>query len=70
MGVDSVRDRTYWVVERSGEWVVRHDDVNIATLPTRTTALTVAVLRAHEDRPSEVVILGQDGAIQEKCEFE
>ena len=67
--VDSVRDQTYWVMEYRGDWVVRHDDIEIATLPNRTTALTVAVLRAHEDRPSEVVILGRDGAIEEKCDF-
>jgi hypothetical protein len=67
--VDPVGEQTYWVMERRGHWVVLNDDVEIATLPSRTTALTVAVLRAHEDQPSEVVILGRDGSIEEKCEF-
>jgi hypothetical protein len=66
---DSLRDQTYLVMERLGAWIVRHDDVEIASRGNRTEALTVAVLYAYEDQPSEVVILGQDGAIEEKCAF-
>lgn len=62
--------KTYWVMQQRHGWVVRRDDNQIAILPTRTAALTLAVLRAHDDQPSEVVILGPDGEIEEKCSFE
>jgi hypothetical protein len=62
--------KTYWVMQQRHGWIVRRDDSQIAILPTRTAALTLAVLRAHDDQPSEVVILGLDGEIEEKCSFE
>jgi hypothetical protein len=62
--------KTYWVMQQRHGWIVRRDDSQIAILPTRTAALTLAVLRAHDDQPSEVVILGPDGEIEEKWSFE
>ena len=62
--------KTYWVIQQRHGWIVRRDDSQIAILPTRTAALTLAVLRARDDQPSEVVILGSDGEIEEKCSFE
>jgi hypothetical protein len=64
----SERD-TYWVKERLGVWIVRHDDVEIASLPGRTHAVAVAVQRAQANPPSEILILGRDGAIEERREF-
>jgi hypothetical protein len=48
---------------------VRRNEVQVAVVPTKTAALTLAVLRAHDDQPSEVVILRPDGEIEEKCSF-
>ena len=49
--------------------MVRHDDVEIASLPSRTHAVAVAVERAKADQPSEVLILGSAGAIEERRAF-
>jgi Uncharacterized protein conserved in bacteria (DUF2188) len=57
-------------MERLGVWVVRHDDVEIASLPSRTHAVAVAVQRAREHKPSEVLILGRNGAIEEQRAFD
>ena len=60
---------TYWVMERLGVWIVRHDDVEIASLPSRTHAVAVAAQRAKADPPSEVLILGRNGTIEERRAF-
>lgn len=60
---------TYWVMQRAREWIVRHDDVDIATLPSRTHAVAVAMNHAKADQPSEVLILGPAGAIEERRTF-
>ena len=60
---------TFWVMERARQWIVRHDDVDVATLPSRTHAVAVAINRAKEDQPSEVLILGPSGAIEERRTF-
>ena len=60
---------TYWVMERLGQWIVRHEDVEIASLPSRTHAVAVAIERAKADPPSEVLILGRAGAIEEQRVF-
>jgi len=65
---DRVR-KTYWVMRRGRDWIVRHDDVDLATLPSRTHAVAVAANRAQADQPSEIVILGPDGAIEERRTF-
>ena len=65
-----VRGQTYWVMERLGVWIVRHDDVEVATLSSRTHAVAVAVQRARADPPSEVLVLGRNGAIEEQRAFE
>lgn len=57
-------------MERLGVWIVRHDDVEIASLPGRTHAVAVAVQRAQEHKPCEILILGRNGAIEERREFE
>lgn len=57
---------TFWVMERAGVWIVRHDDAEIATLPGRTHAVAVAMNRAQADQPSEILILGPTGAIEER----
>jgi len=67
IGVD--QRNTFWVMARARQWIVRHDDVDIATLPSRTHAVAVAVNRAKEDQPSEVLILGPSGAIEERRTF-
>jgi hypothetical protein len=60
---------TYWVMQRAGQWIVRHDDEDLATLPSRTHATAVAVQRAEADQPSEILILGPTGSIQERKTF-
>ena len=60
---------TYWVMERAGFWIVRHDDVDIASLPSRTHAVAVAMNRAKEDPPSELLVLGRGGGIEERRTF-
>jgi uncharacterized protein DUF2188 len=64
-----VRGETFWVIERLGQWIVRHDDVEIASLPSRTHAVAVAVRRAKEAAPSEVLVLGRNGGIEEHRVF-
>jgi hypothetical protein len=56
-------------MERSGSWIVRHDDVEIASLPSRTHAVAVAMNRAQADQPSEILVLGPNGAIDERRTF-
>ena len=41
---------TFWVMARAKQWIVRHDDVDLATLPSRTHAVAVAINRAKADR--------------------
>lgn len=64
-----VARNTYWVMERAGIWIVRQDDVDIATLPSRTHAVAVAMNRARADQPSEILVLGPSGAIEERRTF-
>ena len=44
-------------------------DEDLATLPSRTHAVAVAMNRAKEDQPSEVLVLGPSGAIEERRTF-
>lgn len=60
---------TFWVMERARQWIVRHHDVDVATLPSRTHAVAVAMNRAKEDQPSEVLVLGPTGSIEERRTF-
>jgi hypothetical protein len=60
---------TFWVMERARQWIVRHHDVDVAALPSRTHAVAVAMNRAKDDQPSEVLILGPNGAIEERRTF-
>jgi len=64
-----VARNTYWVMQRAGIWIIRHDDVDIASLPTRTHAVAVAVNRAQADQPSELMVLDSSGAIEERRTF-
>ena len=43
--------------------------MDLATLPSRTHAVAVAINRAKDDQPSEVLILGPNGAIEERRTF-
>ena len=60
---------TFWVMERARQWIVRHHDVDVATLPSRTHAVAVAMNRAKEEQPSEVLVLGPTGEIEERRTF-
>ena len=60
---------TFWVMQRARQWIVRHHDVDVATLPSRTHAVAVAMNRAKEEQPSEVLVLGADGSIEERRTF-
>lgn len=60
---------TFWVMERARQWIVRHDDVEVAALPSRTHAVAVAMNRAKAEQPSEVLVLGTNGAIEEPRTF-
>jgi len=60
---------TYWVMSRGRDWIVRHDEVVLTILPSRTHAVAVAVNRAKADQPSEILVLGPDGAIEERRTF-
>jgi Uncharacterized protein conserved in bacteria (DUF2188) len=60
---------TYWVMQRLGVWIVRHNDIEIASLPSKTHAVAVASQRAEADRPAEVLILGSGGQIEERREI-
>ncbi len=70
MGQDGhVARNTYWVIPRGRSWIVRHHDEDIADLPTRTHAVAVASTRAKDDEPSEILILGPSGGIEERRTF-
>ena len=60
---------TFWVMPRAKQWIVRHNDEDLATLPSRTHAVAVAMNRAKEDQPSEILVLGPNGAIEERRTF-
>jgi hypothetical protein len=60
---------TFWVMQRGSVWIVRHNDEDIASLPSRTHAAAVAAHRAEEEQPSEVLILGPSGGIEERRTF-
>jgi Uncharacterized protein conserved in bacteria (DUF2188) len=64
-----VARNTYWVMRRDRTWIVRHNDEDIASLPSRTHATAVAVHRAELDQPSEILILGPSGGIEERRTF-
>lgn len=64
-----VERNTYWVMSRGRDWIVRHDDEEVANLPSRTHAVAVAVNRARADQPCEILILGPSGAIEERRTF-
>jgi hypothetical protein len=64
-----VERNTYWVMSRGRDWIVRHDDVDLANLPSRTHAVAVAVNRAKVDQPCEILVLGPSGAIEERRTF-
>jgi hypothetical protein len=64
-----VERNTYWVMARGRDWIVRHDDVDLANLPSRTHAVAVAVNRAMKDQPCEILILGPNGVIEERRTF-
>ncbi len=60
---------------RSGSWSGRGSGSSATTtwtsrtLPSRTHAVAVAMNRAKEDQPSEVLVLGPSGAIEERRTF-
>ena len=54
---------------RGRDWIVRCDDIDLATLPSRTHAVAVAVNRARAGQPSEILVLGPNGAVEERRTF-
>lgn len=60
---------TFWVMQRGRDWIVRHDNVDLATLPSRTHAVAVAMHRAEAEQPSEMLVLGPSGGIEERRTF-
>ena len=63
-------DRTVLhVVPRSGHWHVENGDDAIATSDKKDTAIELAKEAAKKQEPSQVVVHGEDGQIQEEFTY-
>ena len=60
----------YLVIPRDGGWMLRSGPVPLRLFPTKQGALSAAVRLASCSRPSELVIRGRDGAIQDRRLYE
>ncbi|WP_179749260.1 DUF2188 domain-containing protein [Microlunatus parietis] len=64
-------DRTVLhVVPRSGHWHVEKDEVGVATSDTKEKAVELAREAAGRSKPSQVVVHGEDGQIQDEFTYQ
>jgi hypothetical protein len=64
-------DRTVLhVVPRSGHWHVENGDEEVATSDKKDTAIELARKAAQASLPSQVVVHGEDGQIQDEFTYQ
>jgi hypothetical protein len=59
----------YEVVPEGDQWIVREGKKSTPPLDTKELALEAAIRRAQEDAPSEVVVVRDDGTLEEARTF-
>jgi hypothetical protein len=57
------------VVPEGGQWIVREGKKATPPLDTMDLAVSAATRRAQESAPSEVVIVHEDGSVEEARTF-
>ncbi|HLT62699.1 MAG TPA: DUF2188 domain-containing protein [Microlunatus sp.] len=64
-------DRTeLHVVPRSGHWHVERGEERIATSDTKEKAVQLAREAAKREQPSQVVVHGEDGEVQDEFTYQ
>ncbi|MFC7625247.1 DUF2188 domain-containing protein [Microlunatus sp. GCM10028923] len=58
------------VVPRSGHWQVEQGETGIATSDTKEKAIQLAREAAGRTKPSQVVVHGEDGRVQDEFTYE
>lgn len=59
----------YEVVPEGDQWVIREGNKSTPPLDTKELAVSAAMRRAQEDAPSEVVVVHDDGTLEEAGTF-
>ncbi|MGH2681257.1 MAG: DUF2188 domain-containing protein [Actinomycetota bacterium] len=59
----------YEVVPEGDHWIVREGKKSTPPLDTKEMALEAAIRRAQEAAPSEVVVVQEDGTLEEARTF-
>ena len=59
----------YEVVPEGDQWIVREGKKSTPPLDTRELAVEAAIRRAQEAAPSEVVVVQEDGTVEEAGTF-
>jgi hypothetical protein len=59
----------YEVVPEGDQWIVREGKKSTPPLDTKEMAVEAAVRRAQEAAPSEVVVVQEDGSLEESRTF-
>jgi hypothetical protein len=60
----------YEVVPEGDQWIVREGKKSTPPLDSMDLAVSAAIRRAQESAPSEVVIVHEDGTVEEARTFE
>ena len=59
----------YEVVPEGDQWIVREGKKSTPPLDTKELAVEAAIRRAQEAAPSEVVVVQEDGTVEEAGTF-
>ena len=59
----------YEVVPEGDQWIVREGKKSTPPLDTKELAVEAAIRRAQEAAPSEVVVMQEDGTLEEARTF-
>jgi hypothetical protein len=59
----------YEVVPEGDQWIVREGKKSTPPLDTKELAVEMAIRRAQEAEPSEVVVVQEDGSLEEAGTF-
>ena len=59
----------YEVVPEGDQWIVREGKKSTPPLDTKELAVEAAIRRAQEAAPSEVVVVQEDGTVEEAGKF-
>ena len=59
----------YEVVPEGDQWIVREGKKSTPPLDSKEMAVDVAIRRAQEAAPSEVVVVREDGTLEEERTF-